>query len=124
MDLFGIDVAGLVASEMGDGLHPITLTKIEEAAPPRSRPTAAPETSETDYPCRGIVQDYSEFEQRGDKVRGGDRKVLILAGTLPTGIVPTTNDKITVPDGQVFRVCDQGVKSDPASATYVCQVRR
>lgn len=53
-------------------------------------------------------------------IQQGDRKVLILGNSIPSGVVPETGDMVEA-EGRVFTVV--AVERDPDAATYTCQVR-
>lgn len=123
VDLFGIDIAGLLADNMADGMPEATLTKRAPTGRTAGSLSAGNAPVSTAYSCRGIVSDYSEFEmaQGGElsTIRRGDRKVLLLAATLAA--VPQQDDLVTILGG-TYRIVS--VKSDPAEATWTCQCRR
>ena len=114
--LFGLDVAKLVHANISRNLLPATLTKVTPGRRSLSDPTGGTDPTEVGYPCRGLVSDYSERERVGDVVPAGSRKVLLIAGSLPDGIVPEPNDKVTI-EGAEYRIADDGVTRDPAGAT-------
>lgn len=120
--LFGIDIAALIASNMGPGLLPATLRKVTPGTRDPSDLSGGTNPTEQAFACRGIIDEYRESQFDGTLIQRGDRKVLILGGTLPSGVVPEQGDKISI-EGQVFQVV--GVPSrDPAAATYTCQARK
>ncbi|GGA64923.1 hypothetical protein [Pelagibacterium lentulum] len=71
-----------------------------------------------DHVCRGFVDDYSTMLIAQSVVQIGDRKINIVANTLP--VVPEPGDKITA-QGQTFLVIT--VKRDPATAMWELQGR-
>lgn len=119
--LFGVDIAKEIAKGMGAGLLPVTLIKVVPGSRDNTSMTAGNSPSTRRYPCRGILEDYKASEFDGTEVVRGDQKVLILGGTLPLGIVPEPNDKITI-EGRTRTVASIPSR-DPAGATYLCQVR-
>lgn len=79
-----------------------------------SKPTLA-------YPNVPMVfTSYSRQEIDGETIRPEDQKAVIAQLALEP--VPTLNDTITRPDGSVWTVV--GIRTDPASAAWVLQVRR
>lgn len=67
-----------------------------------------------------IFTSYSRMEIDGEAVRAEDQKAIIATMDLvPT---PTLNDTITKADGTVWNVI--GIRTDPAGAAWVLQVRR
>ena len=76
-------------------------------------------TSETAYPCRGVVIDYKDYRIDGTVIKRGDRQVMVIANTL--SVVPVSGDKITA-QGAIYFVVN--VSRDPATATWTLQVRK
>lgn len=79
--------------------------------------------SETSYACQGFTSMYRQREIDGTSVLQGDRKILILGGSLDDTIEPAPGDTILI-EGIEWRIVDQGVKRDPVGATFVCQGRQ
>lgn len=118
--LFGQDIAGLLNKNMGKLLPQITLTKTSTGARSSTSPSAGPTVSESNSPGRGILDSYRDNQYDDTIIKRGDRKVMILGDSLPSGVVPEPNDKITA-EGREFVIV--GVDRDPDAATYTCQVR-
>ena len=75
--------------------------------------------------CKGLVSEWGSFSKAGGLVAGEDRKVVILAATLPT--TPKVGDRITI-EGVGYTVSSDGgsspaVQSDPANATWTCRAK-
>jgi len=119
-DLFGIDIAGIVAGAMADGLLPVTLTKVIPGQRDPADLSSGTKNSTRKYPCRGFIQDYQTRQIDGDIIKMGDRQVLILGATLPSGVVPEPDDLATC-EGRTYTL--KYVRRDPAAATYTCQGR-
>ena len=119
-NIFGADIAGIIAKELGPLVFDQTLTKTANTRDPADSTKMV--TVETDYPCKGFVDVYSDKWVNGTTVKVDDHKIVILGGTLATGIVPEPGDKITA-EGKIFVIVKDGVMRDPASATYECQSR-
>jgi len=121
-DLFGIDIAGEVADgfETAGGVFTAELSKVIEGERDPENLSAGRATVTKLYGCKGFWEDYKTKEIDGTQVHAEDRKALILGGTLPTGIVPTKGDKISITEagvtelGYILRV-----ERDPAAATYI-----
>ena len=118
--LFNKDIAGVLAKRLGPLLLPMTLTRVTSGTRDASDPTAGTSPSETDHPCRGIIEDYRDSQYDGTIVKRGDRMALILGDTIQGGAVPQPSDRVTA-EGRKYEVV--GVKRDPDAATYTCQVR-
>ena len=92
---------------------PSVLTRDVEQDSPAPDPGNPPNIVQVEYPCKGIVEDYSDFYKLQSLVQANERKILVLANSLAT--VPQENDKITI-RGKTYTVVSVG--SDPALATY------
>ena len=123
MDLFNIDLATLVSDSLGGGLLPATLVKVTAGTLTAGALTAGTTPQRQSFACRGVVLDYSDYEVRGGLVKTGDRKVLLLAKTIDGGAVPAPNDLVTIEDVE-YLIVEDGVRRDPAGATYECRARR
>jgi hypothetical protein len=121
-DLFGLDLAGIVADaiDQAGGLLDATLTKKTPGTRNPSDLTAGTNPTSTSYSCKGVVSDYSTRLIDGTLVATGDRRVLILGATLPSGIVPSTGDQVAI-ESLAYDVVR--VTRDPAAASYELQVR-
>lgn len=122
----GVDVAGLVAEHLGPRLLPAQLIKPgppggrDPANPTRVLPPGPP----TEHGCRGFTEKFSDYSVAQGLVLASDRKVTILGGTLPRGVVPVAGqgqDRIRI-EGKVWNV-HRIIERDPAAATYVLQAR-
>lgn len=67
-----------------------------------------------------VFTSYDTREIDGETIRPEDQKAIIA--TLDLAATPTKNDTITKADGTVWSVVD--IKTDPAGAAWVLQVRR
>ena len=115
--LFGVDIAKELSTAMSPGLLTAKLTKVTVTNPVATNTTEGGLT-EKSYSCKGVISDYSETQVDGTLIQRGDRRVVLLGGSLPSTISPDTGDFIEIESGtftvvQVFR--------DPAGATYTCQ---
>ena len=117
--LFGVDIKAIVGQVTNNQLLTGTLTKVVESSRDLEDLTAGPINVETAYNFQGIIEDYDDKYISSTLVQAGDRKVLIIAASITTA--PEIGDKITM-DGIEYDVAD--VKTDPAKATYTCQVRK
>ena len=107
---YGVNLAKVVGSH-AKSFGAVTLIRITEGA--RPSPHLPRAKTSTAYNAKGFVADYDDRMIDGSLIEIGDRKVVILAATLPSGIKPRTSDKVTV-DSVVYRVGRVG--SDPATA--------
>lgn len=67
-----------------------------------------------------VFASYSKLEIDGEAVMAEDQKAIIAV--LDLAATPTKNDVITKADGTVWSVIS--IKTDPAGAAWVLQVRR
>lgn len=126
--LFGIDIAQLVADNIGPGVLPLTLVKREPGSRTPGSLSAGTNPTTTSHTGRGFISDYSEVQigqQAGGGegrtlVQRGDRRVIILGNTLSPAAVPEPGDRVTI-EGDEYSIVN--VMRDPAAATYTCQVR-
>lgn len=120
-DLFNIDIAGIVAQEIGPGLLPATLIQVRNTARTPGSLTGGTNPSESSIGGRGVITDYNDSQVNGTLIKKGDRQVLLIANTFPGKPVPLPDDKVTI-ENLTYNIV--AVKRDPAAATYRCQVRK
>ncbi|MDB5505333.1 MAG: hypothetical protein JWR89_5235 [Tardiphaga sp.] len=68
------------------------------------------------FPCKAIVESYSDYFKANNLVNASDRKVLILATSV--GVRPKPDDRVTI-SGITFTL--QDVATDPAEAVWTCR---
>lgn len=68
------------------------------------------------FPCRGMVESYSQYLRANGLVQANERKVLILAFSL--GVRPAAGDRVTI-RGVTFTLLE--VSTDPAEAVWECK---
>lgn len=116
-NIFGANIAGLIAQNLGPLVFDVTLISVV----PTERGlnlTGGNNPTETSYVVKGFVSDYKDWQIDGTIIKNGDRIVTLLGGTLPAGVIPQVGDKITA-EGLTKTVVQ--VNRDPAGATYECQ---
>jgi len=120
--LFGIDIAKEVSQAFNNGrdLLPATLIKVTSGDRTTGSLTGGTNPTERKFSCRGIRSAIDRNRIDETLVQNATDSVLLLAATLPSSIVPATDDKIII-EGQTFFVVN--VMIDPASATYTCLSR-
>ena len=82
-----------VARDVGEGQFTVTI--LRPATQPVN-PWDAPAGAPTQIALRAMVESYSQRLIDGTLIRQGDRKVFLDA----TDIVPTTADRIVLPEGE------------------------
>lgn len=120
MKLFGVDIAKEIASGMAGGLLPAQLVRSTPGTRDPLDPTAGTAPSTSTFSCRGFLDEYADDQFDGTSVLRGDRKALLLGGTLPASVAPQPGDRVKI-EGRTFSIVN--VQRDPAAATYVCQAR-
>ena len=122
-ELFGVDIAGIIADEVGDGLLDVELTIYERGNRTPGNLTGGRSKTPVDpKPVRkGFWEDYTPNQIDGDQIQLNDRKAVLIGGTIPAGVVVAKGDKITI-EGATLTV--QRLQSrDPAAAVYTYQCR-
>lgn len=123
-DLFknlGVNIAKEVQAALGASLLPATLISRTVAEPSATNLTGAPQVSESSNSCRAFLDTYDSRRFGETTIAQGTRVVVILGASLPTGVVPKPEDRVTI-EGDTF-VLTGPVVRDPASATYTCEIR-
>ena len=121
-DIFKADIAGKINKALGNLVFDLTLTKVEPGTRTPGALTGGTNPTETGHTVKGFVDEYKDYQIDGTLIQRGDRKVVILGGSLSSGVIPEPGDKITA-EGETRTIVEDGVKRDPAGATYTCQVR-
>lgn len=116
-NLFGANISGKIAAALGPMLLPATLTKVT----PGTRgadPTAGTNPTSASYPCRGMIDTYSQAELAESPILTAlHRKILLLGDTIAAGaVVPDVSDRVTI-EGATYGV-DAIDERDPDRATY------
>lgn len=119
-NLFGEDIAGQLFTNLGPLLPAVKLLKTVQGTRDPTDPSAGTEPTAQTYSGRGILDSYRTSQIDETIIQQGDRKVLILGNSIPSGVVPETGDMVEA-EGRVFTVV--AVERDPDAATYTCQVR-
>lgn len=121
--LFGEDIAGEVWREMKAlGVPAFILTTVTQNEPTAGRLAAGTNPSYTDAEVDGIVESYEERDVDNNLILSGDRRFLIFGDSLPAGIVPRINDRITDTDGLVYTIVSKPT-TDADKAIWTCQGR-
>lgn len=120
--LFGIRIDKLINDNVGPLFQGVLYQDIGGTRDPLN-PTAGPVGgSARPHTFEGLTQFYRDNEVDNELILHEDRKVLIKTLSLRPAVVPVAGMRLTIEDSvgtfQVIRV-----NRDPASATYLCQVR-
>lgn len=119
-NIFNANIAKLINKHLGPLVFAQTLTKAVKTQHPTDSTKVV--TVETAHSCKGFIDEFKDEWVDGTTVKVNDRKIVILGDSLPTGVEPEPGDKITA-ESKVWVIVKDGVKRDPAGATYECQSR-
>lgn len=124
-ELFGVDIAGIIADALGDGLPDVTITRNTRGERDPDNLTGGRPTEPTTVKCKGFWEDFTGTPPPGIVVELGDRKLVLIGDTIPPGGHPRRNDACTVHEdmGDVTLYNVGPVSRDPAAATYAYQCR-
>lgn len=110
------DAVGAAFSAIADLATQMTYVSIVPGGYVPSAGVAFP--ARTEHITTGIIVDYKDKELDGDRIRRGDRKVLLEQSKLsPT---PNLGDQIEVED-LIYNILQ--IEQDPIGATWTFQVR-
>lgn len=125
-ELFGLDIAGIVADAMGDKLLPVTITRRPAGARQPGNLTGGPQFGAPQlFTCAGFWEDFTRTPPPNVELQLGDRKAVLLGDTVPAEALPfVVNDEITIEGPTLYFV--QILSRDPAAAVYtlLCRARR
>lgn len=118
-ELFGIDIAGIVAKEIGPGLLDAVLTKKTSGTRTSGNLTGGTNPVTTAHTAKGIKQPLTSL--RPDSiVENAVAAVLLIGDTISPVAVPAEQDLISI-EGTSYTIVK--IERDPAAATYTCQVK-
>lgn len=118
-ELFGVNISGIIADEIGPGVFDAVLIQTIEGA--RTSSTSGRTVTENPIAGRGFVDMFDTKDIDGQNVKSEDVKVVLIADTFPGLPIPKTGDKVSIL-GNVYRILDR--VTDPASATHTCHSRK
>jgi hypothetical protein len=124
-ELFGVDIAGIIADATAGQLFPVTLERYARGARDPSNLTGGqPKTPTVVKGIEGFWEDFTGTPPPGIELEANDRKAVLIGDTIPAGGAPLRNDAITIEGQTLYAV--QLLSRDPASAvyTYLCRDRR
>lgn len=124
-ELFGVDIAGLIAEHVAPGLLDVTITRYTRGARTAGNLTGGKaKTPATVTGIKGIWEDLPKTPPAGVEFELNDRIALLIGDTIPAGGLPLRNDAIEIEGMTLYMV--QLLGRDPAAATYryLCRDRR
>jgi hypothetical protein len=117
-NIFKANIAKEIGKAMGPLVFPLTLTKIRPST--RGDLTGGVNSIPDTFSGKGFIDNYRDSRVDGSIVKVGDRVITILGASM--GAIPEPNDTVFIEDRE-WTIVKDGVKRDPAGATYECQVR-
>ena len=122
LKLLGVNMAREIAKGFKGLLLPGTLTKKTAGNRSATDITGGTKPLQTNFTFRGFVEDYSDKTIAETLILQGDRKIVVLRGSLSdTTQIPEPNDTLTI-ESETYEVVR--VMRDPAGAIFECQSRR
>lgn len=118
--LFGINISGLINSNIGPGVNAATLTKVTPGSRTGGSLTGGTNPTSTSYACRAFVDPISRDRVDGTLVKDGDANVQIVGDSVAGGQVPEVGDTVTILS-RTYEIV--AIEVDPALALYTCQGR-
>lgn len=120
--LFGVDISGEVARELGPGLPQCTLIRTISTSREPGNLAGGLQPTTIEYTCRGVETDLEQKHIDGSLVKQTDVAILLLGDTIDGGNVqPQIGDRVTS-DGRT-RAILRILERDPAKATFLVAVR-
>lgn len=124
-ELFGIDVAGIVADVIAPGLHDVSIERYTEGARTAGNLTGGkPRTPATVVGVKGIWEDVPRFPPPGVTIELTDKVALLIGDTIPSGALPLRNDAITIAGETRYVVQLIGTDAADAHYRFLCRDRR
>lgn len=123
-DLFGVDIAGIIADKIGPGVLDVLITREPStgARDPDKLTGGMIKAAPQSWPCRGFWEDFTGLPPPGVTVELNDRKAVLLGDTIPPAALPLQlNDAISCEGQTLYMV--KVLSRDPAAAAYVLQCR-
>lgn len=124
-ELFGVDIAGLLAEHVAPGLLDVTVTRYTRGErDPNNLTGGQPKTPATITGIKGVWEDLPKMPPAGVEFELNDRIALLIGDTIPPGGEPLRNDAIEIEGLTLYSV--QLLSRDPAAGTYryLCRDRR
>ena len=116
--LFGIDISGIIAREVGKGVLSATLIKVTPGTRTSDNLTAGTNPTEVSHACKGFIDTQFKRNRSGTLTAAGTKVIVLLGDTIDKGAtIPELGDKIII-EGDTYRIPDDGeIDRDPAAAT-------
>lgn len=124
-EIFGVDLAGIIADKVAPGLHDVVITReIAGARTPGNLTGGRAKTYPTFTGIKGIWEDVPRTPPAGVTIELNDRVALLIGDTIPAGGRPQRNDAIRINGITLYVV--QLIAEDAVSAhlKYLCRDRK
>ena len=118
---FGVDIAKELNDALGPGFPDATLVVRTLGAEDPTDLSGGRPITDTPHACKAILENFSQQRFQSGVIREGNRVVLILGDSLPSGVVPKSEDRV-IAEGETLHLTGPVIR-DPAGATYICEVR-
>lgn len=126
-EIFGIDLAGIIADAIGEQVFPVTITRQRRGErQPGNLTGGRQQLAPLVFSGTGFWEDFDGRPSPGIAIELNDRRGVLIGDTFEAGALPLQrNDQITVhePMGDVSLYAIAPVSRDPAGAVYVYQCR-
>lgn len=122
-ELFGIDIAGIVADTIGPGLLTVTITRTPNTAE-RTDGNLTGGFVKGDpqvWTAQGFFEDFTGTPPPGVEIEADDRRAVVIGDTIPPGVTIERNDALTI-EGETLYVV-KALSRDPAAAAFTYQCR-
>ena len=108
------------------GVKPLTLVKVTPGTRTPGAISAGTNPTTTNYPGNGWIKQLTARDLPGTEITVNDRKLAILGGSLPAGVIPAPQDKVAMVDldgtSKTF-VLVGPIAADAVGAVFTFQAR-
>lgn len=126
-ELFGVDIAGIIADEIGPGVLEFTITREPSLGTRQAGNLTGglqkgpPQT----WGCAGFWEDFTGTPPPGVEIELNDRKAVLIGDTIPADALPLLKDDAISGEGQTLYLV-KVINRDPAAAvfTLLCRDRK
>ena len=114
--LFGVDISGIIAREVGSGVLDATLSAITLGTRTATNLTGGTQPTSTPHTCKGFIDQQRRDRVGGTLIEDGDVVIVLLGDTINSGnTAPQIDDEVTI-EGTIYLV--KALGRDPAKAAY------
>jgi len=119
-DLFGIDIAGLVATAFSGNVVTGTLTKITKGSRTPGSLAAGTQPTTSSHTVQGFLDNQTEERSGAGLVSREGQFIILFTNLIDPAALPEQGDEVTM-EGVTYTV-KEIVARDPAAATYTLEV--